>query len=121
MLIFRRGIERTEERLQGALRAAVAAGRADPAKVWPEYFGKPGEDEESFPTRDADMSGFKWEAPTAEQVAAELDMMMRGARVSLPDQVAQAPPPREPEAGLRPANGRLRPPPAGDPSELEWG
>jgi hypothetical protein len=121
VLIFKEGIEREKDRVQGALRAAVAAGRADPVRVWPEYFAKPDDDEESFPTAGADMSGFKWEAPTAEQVAAELEQMMHGARVSMRDgQVAAPPPPREPEARLRPGNPRLRRPPA-DASELEWG
>ena len=93
----------------------------DPARIWPEHFGKPKDDEEAFPEVGADMSDFRWEAPSAEQVAAELDQMMRGARVALRDgQVATPPPPREPEAALRPGTGRFRPPPA-DASELEWG
>jgi hypothetical protein len=101
----------------------VTAGHwvKDPAVIWPEYFGKPKDDQEAFPAVDADMSDFKWEKPTAEQVAAELEQMMHGARVGLRDgQVATQPPPREPEVSLRPGTGRFRPPPA-DASELEWG
>ncbi len=120
VLIFREGIQRQQESLQAALRAVVAAGRADPARVWPEHFGKPQGDDFAFPETGADMSGFQWEKTSAAQVADELEMMMRGAHVTLPDQVAQPPPPREPEAGLRPGTGRFRPSPA-DASELEWG
>jgi hypothetical protein len=121
VLIFKEGIQRQEDRLQAALRA-VTAGHwvKDPKKIWPEYFGDPGGNEDAFPSADADMSDFRWEKPTAEQVAAELEMMMRGAHVAMRDgQVATPPPPREPEASLRPGTGRFRPPPAGA-DELEW-
>jgi hypothetical protein len=120
VLVFQEGLDREAERVQGALRAAVAAGRADPVAVWPEYFGKPQGDEDAFPVQGADMSGFTWEAPSAEQVAAELEAMMHGASVQVRDgQVATPPPPREPEAGLRPGPRQRAQDP--DPSALEWG
>jgi hypothetical protein len=118
VLIFREGTQREQERLQQALRAVVAAGRADPVKVWPEYFGKPAADEEAFPSSDADMSQFQWERPDEARIAAELEQMMRGARVTVMDgPPAAAPPPREPEAALRPMTSRMGPNTA---DELEW-
>ena len=118
MLIFREGTQREQERVQAALRAAVAGRWADPAKVWPEYFGKPAADEDAFPETGADMSGFRWEQPDEQRIAAELEQMMHGARVTLTDGVAAAPPPREQEAALRPMTSRMGP---NDASELEWG
>jgi hypothetical protein len=118
VLIFREGTQREQARLQQALCAAVAAGRADPVKVWPEYFGKPAADEEAFPSSDADMSQFQWERPDEARIAAELEQMMRGARVTVMDgPPAAAPPPREPEAALRPMTSRMGPNTA---DELEW-
>jgi hypothetical protein len=118
VLIFREGTQREQERVQAALRAAVAGRWADPAKVWPEYFGKPAADEDAFPETGADMSGFRWEQPDEQRIAAELEQMMHGARVTLTDGVAAAPPPREQEAALRPMTSRMGP---NDASELEWG
>lgn len=118
VLIFREGAQREQARLQQALCAAVAANRADPVKAWPEYFSKPAGDEDAFPEAGADMSQFRWEAPDAGQVAAELEQMMRGARVTVMDgPPAAAPPPREPEAALRPMTSRMGPNSA---DELEW-
>lgn len=118
VLIFREGARRETERAQAALCAVVAANRADPAKVWPEYFGKPAADEDAFPSVGADMSQFRWEAPDEERIAAELEQLMHGARVTLADGVAAAPPPREQEAALRPMTSRMGP---NTPEELEWG
>lgn len=118
VLLFREGARRETERVQAALRAVVAAGKADPAKVWPEYFGKPAADEDAFPSVGADMTGFKWEQPDEARIAAELEQLMHGARVSVADgPPAAAPPPREQEAALRPMTSRMGP---NDPAELEW-
>jgi hypothetical protein len=122
VLIFREGRRRTEERVQQALCAAVAAGRIDPAIAWPDIFGKPRGDDEAFPETGADMSDFTWEAPTAEQAAAELESLMHGASVTLAgtgdEPVFAAPPSSEPEVALRPG---VPVPVPQDASSLEWG
>jgi hypothetical protein len=125
VLIFRENSRRQEERAQAAIRAAVAAGRIDPVKAWPDIFGKPSADgDEAFPHAGADMSGFTWEQPDQERISAELEQLMRGARVQLTgtgdEPPAMPPPPREPQVRLRPG----APPPVpvpGDPASLEWG
>lgn len=127
VLVFRENQRRQEERVQGALRAAVAGRWADPEKAWPDIFGEPGRDAGSaFPSPGADMSGFRWEKPDQERMAAELEQLMHGARVQLRGAGGEEgpppvpPPPADPPAGLRPG----APPPApvpGDLSSLEWG
>jgi hypothetical protein len=124
VLVFREGRRRTEERVQQALCAAVAAGRIDPAVAWPDIFGKPKSgDDEAFPEVGADMSEFSWEHPSADQAAEELEQLMHGASVTLTGPGGDGPlfaappsPPPEPEAALRPG----APVPA-DASALEWG
>jgi hypothetical protein len=119
ILIFRENRQREDDRAQGALRAAVAAGRADPEKAWPEYFAKPAPDEEeAFPSADADMSRFTWEQPDQERMTEELEQLMHGARVTLREDGAAPAPPPEPQAELRPMVSRMGP---ADPAELEWG
>jgi hypothetical protein len=126
VLVFRDNQRRQEERVQGALRAAVAAGRADPEKVWPDIFGKPAQAADSaFPSTGADMSEFRWEKPDEERMAAELEQLMHGARVSLREEGGDGPPlppppPAEPPVSLRPGAQPPSPVP-GDPSSLEWG
>ena len=125
VLVFRENSRRQEARVQQALSAAVAAGRVDPASAWPDLFGRPAPgDDEAFPTKDADMSGFEWEDPGPERAAAELEEMMHGARVSLSgtgEDLVAAPPslPPEPPAELRP--GAVLIPGPDDAGSLEWG
>ena len=125
VLVFRENQRRQEERVQGALRAAVAGRWADPEKAWPDIFGKQKESVEAFPSADADMSEFRWEQPDEQRMAAELEQLMHGARVSLREESGQdgpplAPPPAEPPVSLRPGT-RQPAPVTGDPSSLEWG
>lgn len=124
-------MEREKERRERALAAVVAARLADPRAVWPDLFAVPGGDQEAFPSTAADMTDFRWEKPSEQQARDELEMLMHGARVTVPDPEAHpaagkvppppaaAPPPREPPKYLRPG-ARLRPP-DGDRSALEWG
>jgi hypothetical protein len=100
----------------------------DPKWAWPEYFTKPGDDE-AFPSTRADMSNFAWERPTPESAMADLDLMMRGARISVrdtsappsaPPDIAVPPPPREGPVLLRPGQRHQRQLPE-DASSLEWG
>jgi hypothetical protein len=127
VLVFRENQRRQEERIQGALRAAVAGRWADPAKTWPDIFGKPPAPDagSAFPSADADMSGFRWEKPDEERMAAELEQLMHGARVSLREEGGDGPPPvppppAEPPVALRPGTRPPAPVP-GDPGSLEWG
>ena len=124
VLIFRENSRRQEERVQAALRAAVAGHWADPRNAWPDIFGIPAPDAgESFPTVGADMSEFQWEKPDQERMAAELEALMHGARVQLRGPGGEEGPPLVPPAAAPPV--RLRPgvatPVPGDPSSLEWG
>jgi hypothetical protein len=126
VLVFRDNQRRQEERVQGALRAAVAGRWADPEKAWPDVFGKPKPaSDEAFPSADADLSEFRWEKPDEQRMAAELEQLMHGARVSLREETGEdgpplVPPPAEPPVRLRP--GAPQPAPVtGDPSSLEWG
>lgn len=124
-------MEREKDRRERAIAAAVAAGAIDPRAAWPEFFAHPGGDQDAFPSAGADMSGFTWENPTEERAKQELETLMRGARVTLPDPAAhpaagysappaQPPPPREPPAPLRPGAGS-RFSPDDTRSIAEWG
>jgi len=118
VLIFRENRRRQEDRLQAALCAVVASGKGDPAKAWPEYFGEAqADDEESFPETGADMSQFTWEQPDQERMQSELEMLMRGAHVTLRDGEPAEPPEPPPQAALRPMVSRMGPATA---EELEW-
>lgn len=120
-------MEHEKDRRDRALAAAVAAGRADALRVWPDLLGAPQGDDTAFPTSTTDMSSFRWEKPSQARAEQELEMLMHGARVTLPDPqdhpargkqapVAVPPPPRDRPVKLRPGQRRQ----AADASELEW-
>jgi hypothetical protein len=114
VLMFLEGQDRIADRREAAVCAAVAGSWGDPATAWPHIFAAQ-DDGTSVPVKGADMSQFKWEAPSEGQAAAELEALMHGARVTLP-------------TGPDPAEGKAPPPPpppmpmTGDlgPTDTEW-
>jgi hypothetical protein len=77
----------------------VAAGKVDPEKAWPEYFGKPG-DTGAVPAVDADMTEWEWEQPTEKSFRADMAAMNAVLRESGHLVMAEppGPPPEEQRA-----------------------
>lgn len=130
IVMFEEGQERMRARQEGALRAAVAGRWLAPDNTWPDIFRSSEDDGTAVPTKDADLTQFTWESPSEASATADLETLMRGARITVPtapDPAAgKAPPPlvpQPPEAptGLRPGTG-MRPPVPGlpDPAQVEW-
>lgn len=105
MLIVMEGQRDQDARYQAALCAAVAGGKADPQRVWPEYFGDP--NAVNIPSTGSDMSGFEWEHPTESSFERDLAAMRAAASSFIVPEEPQDEPPQ----------------PAGPPRQvtsLEW-
>jgi hypothetical protein len=61
------------------LSSAVASGVITAVQAWPEYFDVPGQDESSFPSTGADMSGFELEDATPESFESDMEAMVRAS------------------------------------------
>jgi hypothetical protein len=76
----------------------VAAGKASPQAVWPEYFAdkSPG----NVPSTGADMSDWHWEKPTEQSFQDDMAAMAaaQGQHFVMPEQEAPPAPPPAPQS-----------------------
>jgi hypothetical protein len=61
------------------LSSLVTSGLVSPVQAWPESFGDPDGDGGAFPSRDADMTGFRLEEATPESFAADLAALVEAS------------------------------------------
>lgn len=100
--------EREDDRLERAKAAAVAGHpQIDIKKVWPEYFAT--KSEFLVPSADADMSGFKWEAPSPQSYESDMAALERAMAANQSVKFREPPPAAIP-AVVEPAAA----------SEFEW-
>lgn len=80
ILHFLDGVAEARRRREVMLSSAVAAGAITAVQAWPEYFEDQQAGSGSFPSTDADMSGFELERATPDSYAADMDALIRASQ-----------------------------------------
>jgi hypothetical protein len=125
--MFLEGQDRLRDHYSRVAYAAVAGRWMEPRDVWPDIFPRDDGTGNAVPSEGADMSQFTWEHPAEDRAQAELEQLLRGAKVTMPagpdPAEGMAPPPVLPPAPPSPPVS-LRPDapvaPLQDPNETQW-